>query len=452
MRLMKGRKGKKKETAISNRSGTRDRENGLMGSSHKELRVVVAHRGSREHFLAARAFQRQGILSGLLVDWYAPSPTMLRKVISIGGSRRCNAAMAAHSCEIPYRLVHAMRLKSLIWKLKERSAMRQGSPYDVFAHTDSAFSRAVARSELPFHNVFFGYSYASLEALEEERSRGSFTVLDQIDGGALEFRLVADEKLLHPEVAEPSMPFPAANFERARREWELADMIIVNSEWSRKAIIVEGAVPEKIEVLPLAYDPGEIEQREEDRWRKAAVGPLKVLFLGQVNVRKGIFYLIETARLLEREKVHFDIVGQIGIRTATIASAPSNMTFHGPISRDRVGDWYRQSDVFVIPTLSDGFAITQLEALAHGVPVITTPNCGDVIDNGKTGFVVPARDSQALTDAILRFIRNPRLASEMAPACFSALKSFSIDRYSSRLVSLIRAHMNSSLADPKRVY
>ena len=78
--------------------------------------------------------------------------------------------------------------------------------------------------------------------------------------------------------------------------------------------------------------------------------PLRVLFLGQVNVRKGIHYLMEAARLLEQNRVaadarrlklegdhppvQFDIVGPVGILPGAVASAPGNMTFHGPVSRD----------------------------------------------------------------------------------------------------------------------
>jgi glycosyltransferase involved in cell wall biosynthesis len=165
-----------------------------------------------------------------------------------------------------------------------------------------------------------------------------------------------------------------------------------------------------------------------------------VLWLGQVNVRKGIHYLMAAARLLEHEKIHFDIVGPIGILPGAVASAPQNMTFHGPVSRDRVAEWYQQADVFVLPTLSDGFALTQLEALAHGLPVITTLNCGRVVEEGKTGFIVPARDVQALADAILKFATNCNLSASMAPACREAVKAYSVSAYGQNLVKIINGY------------
>jgi glycosyltransferase involved in cell wall biosynthesis len=148
--------------------------------------------------------------------------------------------------------------------------------------------------------------------------------------------------------------------------------------------------------------------------------------------------LIEAARLLERENIQFDLVGPVGILPAAVDSAPRNVKFHGSVSRDRAAAWYRQSDVFVLPTLSDGFALTQLEAMSHGLPVVTTPNCGRLVDPGKTGFIVPPRDARALAETIFRFVSNRELAVSMVPACLEAVKAFSVGAYGRRLVEMIR--------------
>jgi glycosyltransferase involved in cell wall biosynthesis len=411
------------------------------------VKVLVSQKGAREHFLAARALHHRGALAKLVVDWYAPKNPVFQWVVSIVGKDRGKAAMAARCDEIPDSMVRVTRLRSLWWKWKERTAASRGSSYGGLLETDAAFARAVARCKLPPHDVFFGYSYASLEALEAEKSRGKMTILDQIDPGPAHFQLVAAEMDRHPDLAGSSKAFPTAYFSRVRQEWEIADVIVVNSEWSRKALLAESVNPAKIEILPLAYEAENGGRRREDRKQKSEVRPptsdhrsLKVLWLGQVNVPKGIHYLMEAARLLEDEEIHFDVVGSISVFPATIASAPGNMTFHGPVSRDGAAEWYRRSDVFVLPTLSDGFALTQLEALAHGLPVIVTPNCGQVVENGVTGFIIPARDSPALAEAILKFVRSRNLASSMSPRCIEASKGFSIGAYGRRLMEIINKH------------
>jgi glycosyltransferase involved in cell wall biosynthesis len=289
----------------------------------------------------------------------------------------------------------------------------------------------------------------SLEMLEIEKRMGVLTILDQIDPGAVEFRLVAEEMNKHPELAGPAPVYPEAYYERLRQEWDLADVIVVNSEWSRDALISEGVNAAKIGVLPLAYEADKVEGLEtrDEGYNNAEKSslrstldtrpPLNVLWLGQVNVRKGIHYLIEAARMLQGRDINFDIVGPISIAQKVVESAPSNMTFHGSVSRDLSAGYYRKADVFVLPTLSDGFAITQLEAMARGLPVITTPNCGKVVQDGKNGFVVPAWDAKSLAEAISRFDRDRELAPRMSGDCRETVKGFSIQNYGERLMEII---------------
>ena len=440
------------------------------------MKVIVAQKGAREHYAVERALHQQGMLAGLVTDWYAFGRQTRKQKASTyakprrdGESgnektettkaeksqrfsisafqhfgRRGQSALSARADGIPDEMVRAFPFRSLLWKWRVRRLSAQKRSHEAYLRTDAAFAAAVARLKLPPHDVFFGYSYASLEVLEAEKKRGVLTVLDQIDPGAMEFRLVAEEMARFPELAGAPTEFPAAYYERNRREWELADVIVVNSEWSREAIIAEGANPAKIEILPLAYEINGEKLKAESRDLQPSTfnpqpstSPLRVLFLGQVNVRKGIHYLIEAAKLLANESVRFDVVGSIGILPGAVASAPRKMTFHGPVSRDRVAEWYRQADVFVLPTLSDGFALTQLEALAHGLPVIVTPNCGRVAEYGKTGFITPPRDVQALADAIMEFDHNRNLVKEMSPLCIKASEAFSIDAYGRRLVEII---------------
>jgi glycosyltransferase involved in cell wall biosynthesis len=409
------------------------------------MRVIVAQKGAREHFLAARALHRRGLLEQLVVDWYAPTNPGLRWLLSHGFGRRFQGALAARAPEIPDRLVRANRLNGLLGKWTQSIGTSRKSPHERALAADVAFIKMISRLNLPPHEVFFGYSYMSLEVLAAEKNREVLTLLDQIDPGPFEFRLVAQEMAQNPALAGLPPAFPAEYFDRLRREWELADVIVVNSEWTQEAIVAEGADPGKIELLPLAYegDHGStgVEPQPANDTPVSSARPLKVLWLGQVNLRKGIHFLIQAARLLDQEPVQIDIVGPVDLSAETVASVPRNLRFHGPVSRDRAAGWYRLADVFVLPTLSDGFALTQLEALAHGLPVVATPNCGRVVADGKTGFVVPARDAQALAEAILRFVRTPGLAREMRGPCREAVKAYSVDAYGRRLVEIMERRL-----------
>jgi glycosyltransferase involved in cell wall biosynthesis len=139
------------------------------------------------------------------------------------------------------------------------------------------------------------------------------------------------------------------------------------------------------------------------------------------------------ARLLPAERLRFVIAGPIGISTQAVRSAPSNMSFIGPITRDRAAEVYRSADLFVFPTLSDGFGVTQLEAMAHGLPVIATRNCGEVVEDGVNGLVVPARDPEVLAKAIEELAFDDRRLGLMTAAALETARRFSVQVLSERL-------------------
>jgi glycosyltransferase involved in cell wall biosynthesis len=112
------------------------------------------------------------------------------------------------------------------------------------------------------------------------------------------------------------------------------------------------------------------------------------------------------------------------------------MTFHGPVNRLETDSFYRSADLFVLPTLSDGFALTQLEAMSHGLPVIATPNCGEVVSDGLDGLIVPACDPMALAEAMQLLIQSPEKLWMMSDATKDKVDQFSLERLGTNLASL----------------
>ena len=267
------------------------------------------------------------------------------------------------------------------------------------------------RQELnPEIDRFFGFNTNCLEILELLRKRKRLTVVDQVDPGVIEEEMIIEETGRWPGWAKLPGRMSKSYWERIRAEWEIADLVLVNSEWSLEALVLQGVPREKIIVVPLAIDL----KQDGLPPPKNPDGKLKVLWLGSIILRKGIQYLVEAARLLQQQNIEFLLAGPLGVSPHAVRSFPPNMKLLGRITRDQLGEIYRQAHVFVLPTISDGFAITQLEAMAHGLPVVTTPNCGRVVTDGLDGFIVPARDSQALADALAKLNDDRTLLGEMS--------------------------------------
>ena len=399
------------------------------------LKAIVAQKGTREYFLAARALHRKKCLVQMVVDWYAPNTGFLRKVFRKSSIATLSRAFSAYSAEIPDSLVKPMLIFGVYSRIHGKYFWRS-KLFRVFTDPSHVFARRISKLKLPQHNVFFGYSYSSLEALIKEKREGKLTILDQIDPGALEREIISQEEENWPHYVLKRSPDFTSAFERNKREWDNADVIVVNSHWSKECIEKKGCDPNKIEVLPLAY-----ERKAGNDYPVKMPPPLKVLWLGRITLQKGIPYLIEAAKLLEDEPVEFYIAGVTGISKKAIDEAPSNVKWLGSVPVSQKMELYRSSHVFVLPTLSDGFAITQLEAFAHGMPVITTRHCGRVVEDGKTGYIVPARDPTALAEAILRFLKEPSLIVEMGERCRKEVEAYNIDAYADGLIKIIKMRL-----------
>jgi len=258
------------------------------------------------------------------------------------------------------------------------------------------------------------------------RERGIVTICDQIDPAAVEERIVDEERQRWPGWEKKSGHVPREYWERLAKEWEAASMVLVNSRWSRDALVQQGVAAEKLFVLPIAYEPDEpitVVPPKSD-------GPLTVLWLGTITLRKGIQYLLEAAKLLAsgRRPIRILVAGNNMLNPKAMGELPANVQFMGRLTRERTAKLYRQADVFVLPTISDGFAITQLEAMANGLPVITTPNCGNVVSNGEDGLIVPARDGRALAGAIEMLEGDRKLLASMSEKAAAKVRQFSLKR------------------------
>src|SRR5206468_391087 len=109
-------------------------------------------------------------------------------------------------------------------------------------------------------------------------------------------------------------------------------------------------------------------------------------------------------------------VGPVEIETGKTAVDDRRVKWFGPATRTQIAEFYRRADIFILPTLSDGFAITQLEAQAHGLPVIASKNCGKVVENGVNGIILDEPSAACIAHAIRDCIANPDRLQKLAEA------------------------------------
>ena len=398
---------------------------------------IVAQIGAREHYAVARALQTRGELERLYTEFWASDNALLQRApgpLRALANRRHDEVPAARVTAFNAATLGAAATQMALARARRRESSVE-SDYREYARVGREFARRCVR-DLARRGVdgdrhaFFGYNTGCLETLKWLQRRGVPGVVGQIDPARVEEDLVRREAEKWPGWAAQTGRIPEIYYDRLSAEWDAASKVLVNSPWSRDALIEQGVAPAKIVVVPLAYEAPAIAENAPQR---ADDAPLQVLWLGSVTLRKGIPYLLEAALLLKQTGVQFSVAGPLHIDPAKAASAPANVVWLGRVERDAAAALYRQSDVFVLPTISDGFAITQLEAMAHGLPVITTARCGQVVTPGVDGTIVPAADAEALAAAIRDLDQNREKLRAMKRAAREKSRQFSLSRFADGL-------------------
>jgi len=392
--------------------------------------------GAREQYAIPRALVRLSVLDWLITDAWVPRSSSLAKL--------CGSRLAGRFHN-ELRDAHVMAFNSslILFELLAR-ARRLGEWGRIIAR-NRWFQQNVCSflhsqlTAIDYKPIVLSYSYIALEPFRYAKSRRWKTVLVQIDPGPEEERIVADEVARVPELAGEWQPAPAEYWALWREECDLADHIVVNSEWSREGLIRSGVPGEKLSVIPLAYGAPEVSPRNSEIRRAQTYParftqerPMRVLFLGQVNLRKGIARLLDAARILRDEPVEFWIVGPVQVANATTIATDARVKWFGPVTRSQAAEKYRAADIFILPTLSDGFAITQLEAQAYGLPVISSQFCGDVVESGSNGIVLEEPSGVCIAAAIRACIADPDRLQKFASASHMR-EAFKIEALARRL-------------------
>src|SRR2546423_7707681 len=407
--------------------------------SSKTTKWLCCQLGAREHYAIPRALFRLTLLEQLVTDgWTAPS-WFLSKLSGLSFASRFHQELrdapvvSFNSSLMTFELFARARQLGDWRKIIARNRWFQQHVCSFLRSQPSTFKS---------QPILLSYSYTALEPFRHAKSQEWKTVLVQIDPGPEEERIVAEEVARLPQFAGDWQAAPAEYWVGWRKECELADRIVVNSEWSRQGLMRRGVPTEKLSIIPLAYEPPDVGgQKSEadvlrlypDRFTKER--PLQILFVGQVNLRKGIARLLEAARMLRDEPVEFWMVGPVQVTNPKVIARDVRVKWFGPATWKQAAEKYRAADVFILPTLSDGFAITQLEAQAHGLPIIASKFCGKVVENGRNGIILEEPTAAWIAAAIRDCIADPSGLQNLAAASYVA-NEFTIDALAQRLQEL----------------
>jgi glycosyltransferase involved in cell wall biosynthesis len=189
--------------------------------------------------------------------------------------------------------------------------------------------------------------------------------------------------------------------QREKREYELADQVIVLSTFAYQSFVDQGFYPHKLRILPLGAELTQFRPKMtviEERCQRILSGqPLTVLMTGTFSLRKGIIDFTKISNHLSKN-FEFKFVGSVTNELNLSKDMEKlNIQFIPRQPQSKLHPCYDSADIFIFPTIEDGYPVVLSQAQAGGLPIIATPNCSapDIVENNETGWVLPIRNPEA---------------------------------------------------------
>jgi glycosyltransferase involved in cell wall biosynthesis len=308
---------------------------------------------------------------------------------------------------------------------------------EVYLSTGREFCRHILASGFGNASMVYAFNTAALELMVEARRAGLTTVLEQTIAPAETLdALLGQQFQRFPDWTAPMVDRTVADkfYARERAEWESADLIVCGSEFVRQSIAECGGPIDRCVVVPYGVD-----QRFSLPRRERNGGPLRVLTIGEVGLRKGSPYVLEAARCLAG-RARFRMVGPCSLPMRIVNALPSSVEIVGPVPRGEIVEHYAWADVFLLPSICEGSATVVYEALGAGLPIVCTPNTGSVVRDGMEGFIVPAGDPDAIVHALDTLAGDAGLRRDMAERSRLRFQEYDLDSYGKRLLSALNGN------------
>jgi glycosyltransferase involved in cell wall biosynthesis len=218
--------------------------------------------------------------------------------------------------------------------------------------------------------------------------------------------------------------------------FHLARALLPSSTWARDSFINDyGVPPERVHVVPIGAD--------SEYWcpsgRRSPGDKVRLLFVGGHFERKGgrlLFDVFRQLQLADRAELH--VVTREAVEPAPGVVVHRNLDNNTP----ELLRLYQDSDAFVLPTLADCFGNASIEAMATGLPVITTAMGGipDIVEHGQTGYLLAPNDGRQLGEALLRVVDDPSHRAALGAAGRArAVARFDARTNAARILELARA-------------
>jgi starch synthase len=397
------------------------------------VKALLAHPGTQHSFQLARELDRKLVLQSFYTGLAWRSGGLFDRLMLIA-SPRVSKRLANRKVK---RLLHAKlhrrsRIEvSALWKLN-----RGMDEQEVMHRRNELFQRSISSEALRRSDVVIGVDTASWILVERCRELGKPFVLDQSIGHPDAKQAVYDSmrsrfsqwndsfEIRRPEVREAEIEEQAS-----------ATMIVAASSFTKQTLVQNGVPPEKICVIPYGVDCSRFVPITN-----AAPRPFRFVFLGTLTARKGIPLLLQAWRQFGLSGVELWLVGPVTPQVRALIPKLPGLQLLRAVPQIEVPALLRQCDVFVFPSYFEGFGLVVLEAMACGLPVITTTATAgpDIMTEGHDGFIIEPGNLDSLVSKMNFCLNNRHRVTEMGNNARATAQRFSWDAYGDRWAKILQ--------------
>lgn len=323
------------------------------------------------------------------------------------------------------------------WREVVRVSANHFTRYDVMASrlwwwSERAFDKWAARElagRVPF---IYGFELASADTFRAQKRLNGWCILGQLIAHyRTAMSLYRQELDRYPETMtrydKHLLSIQARVNALKDQQFAASDLIVANSEFVRQSFVDAGIAAKKVIVIP-----GAGPRPVPDSAPSQPDGRMIFITAGTLSIRKGTPYLLQAwQRIAAQSGCELWLFGKNTLPPQLVAGLPENVRMMGSVSSAELGDAFRRASVLVLPSLCEGFALVILEAMAHGLPVITTPNsgCGNFVEDGINGWVVPIRDPEALAGRLNWCMENPDALRSMGERSRRKAQDWTWEKY-----------------------
>ena len=415
-------------------------------SNNARKSFLVAQLGARMHYAVPQILARAGALGQFFTDGGLPGRERLildtlAGLIPIPGLKR----LASRNAPIPDHKITSLNLLGIAYAIRRKRAKTESQRNEAYRWMGEKFCRKVLRHDLSFATGVYVFNTAGLEILEWAHERGLPGFCEQtIAPKRIEHEILSNEHDAWPgwePDAERGTNF-AELADREAQEWAKATAIICGSKFVADGLGRLGVSQDRCRIIPYGFAGAPMNPK------KRSDSKLHILFCGAIGLRKGVPYLLKAAKSLPASRFEFRLVGGSNVSAKSRQDLAERCQLVGAVPRSEIRQHLSWAHVLLLPTLCEGSATICYEALAAGVPVITTPNAGSVVRDGIEGYIVAPRDDGAIVERLEELLQNPATLTRLTKAARQRSEEFTVLEYGRRLceaLGVVESHRSGAV-------